>query len=346
MKRWPPLEAARGSGAQGPRVLLVADERDVGVRTQLRLTAPALAEAGYRLSFVAAGQEGLITALGERLRSRPYALVHVHGAWLASVAGLAGLLADLPPLLVSLREPPHDAGVRRWLLGRALALAAAVVTTCDDDRAAVLRLFPNLRRRQHRIITISEGVEAPLTPGPSPAQGRGEKVIGCAVAPDAGREALFEALARLGRFGGVGPFRAEASGGPTDELRQALDRRGLSRLVSVSAGPDFAAPCDLFVVPSRAGAQAAMQALCAGVPLLCGGGHGLREIAEDTPARVCAAGAASFEAALREGLSDPWTDAARQYATGACERFAVSRAGDRLVELYDRLTADVGARAA
>src|SRR5262249_28721999 len=139
-------------------------ERDLDVRAHLRTTAPELAAAGYRLSFVAASQGSLASAVGERLRARSYALVHVHGPWLAQAVCLAGLLSPAPPLLVSLREPPRAIGMRRWMLGRALARATAIVTCCDDDRAAVLRLFPNLRRHQGRIVTIADGIEVPPAP--------------------------------------------------------------------------------------------------------------------------------------------------------------------------------------
>jgi glycosyltransferase involved in cell wall biosynthesis len=153
----------------------------------------------------------------------------------------------------------------------------------------------------------------------------------------------LEAFARLVRFGNVPPFHVEAFGSCGDDLRQAVEGRGLASLIRVYEAVDFTSRFDLFVVPSRAGARAAMQALCAGVPLVGAGGVGLREIVEGTPARVCSADVASLEVALREALSDPRTEEAHDYALTARDRFDARRAAGRLVELYDRLTAEVGA---
>jgi glycosyltransferase involved in cell wall biosynthesis len=326
----------------------VADERDLAVRAHLRATAPHLAAAGYRLSFVAASQEALISIVGERLRTRAYALVHVHGAWLAPVACLAGLLSSAPPLIVSLREPPGACGVQRWLLGRALARADAIVAACEDDRAAVLRRFPNLRRHQGRIVAIADGVEGPTVR--EGGEDEEETVIGCALACERGRDLMLEVLARLARFGNLPPFRVEAFAPEVAHyaLAKAVAARGLERLIDVlPAASDCAVRAGLFVALSRADAQSAMQAMCAGVPLVAPGCAGLREILDGSPARVYAPNtAASLETALRQALSEPGEEA-RRYTAAARERFDAGRAGARLVELYDRLTAaEPAARAA
>src|SRR5262249_57067139 len=111
--------AARGAAGSGR-----------AVRPSLRERPGRRRGTGPGLSFVAASQGSLASAVGERLRARSYALVHVHGPWLAQAVCLAGLLSPAPPLLVSLREPPRAIGMRRWMLGRALARATAIVTCC------------------------------------------------------------------------------------------------------------------------------------------------------------------------------------------------------------------------
>src|SRR5262249_4893775 len=126
-----------------------------------------------------------------------------------------------------------------------------------------------------------------------------------------------------------------------------IERRGLSGLIRVHEAPDFSSWFDLFVVPSRTGARVAMQALCAGVPLVAADRPGLREIVEGTPARISQPYVASLESALREALSDTRAEEARHYAPTACARFDARHATARLVALYDRLTASAeGAKAA
>src|SRR5262249_15845124 len=150
-----------------------------GIRTHLGYNAPALVRAGYRCTFVVP-EDGSLPAVHDTLgglpgsefvsvpvvgrdcalwksvrpllQSRRFALVHAHGLTAAAHTTLAAFRSKVP-VLVTLHEPIRDArfpgltgAFKRWLLGRALARAEAIVTVSEDARANLLRYFPNLRK--------------------------------------------------------------------------------------------------------------------------------------------------------------------------------------------------------
>jgi glycosyltransferase involved in cell wall biosynthesis len=379
-----------------PRVseVLVAARWPVGgIRTHLGYNHPALADAGHRCTFVVPDDECLpalretlpdaeVVAVPMRGRDCPlwrtlrplaasgrYGLAHAHGLTAAAHASLACLGAGVP-LVVTLHEPLRDAqfaglkgSMKRWLLGHALARAAAVVTVSEDSRANLLRYFPNLRRHARRIRTIPNGIDtarfaekiAPEGPPLREQLGIGEEttLLGYLgrFMPEKGFPLLLDAVERLARFGGVEPFHLVAfgSGDYRREYARRVEQSALARHVTLrDFVPDVRpvlAQLDLMVVPSlwEASSLVSMEAMCAGVPVLGSDCHGLREVLRGTPSRTVQAGCVSaLETGLREALAAPWYGAASMYAAAARQRFDNRRSARQLVELYASLVSDQG----
>jgi glycosyltransferase involved in cell wall biosynthesis len=353
------------------------------IRSHLGDNVPTLAAAGYRCTFVVPQDSiaSLSEVLGEgcdfvsvpshgpgaslwrtvrgQLHDRAFALVHAHGLTAAVHASL-GRLGMGVPLVATLHEPLRDAQrggmtgqAKRWLLGRILARAEAIVTGSDDSRARLLRCFPNLRRNAARLHAIANGINITRREVFRAGDLRHEldldddtTLIGY-VGPllaEKGIELLIEAAARLVRYGSVAPFHVAAFGADSDAYRDAIEQKGLAGHFSLHDGVDGLAAVadhlDLLVVPapSETSSRVALEALAAGVPVLGTDAPGLREVLADTPARLVRAGeAAALEIGLREALACPWTDRARAFAATARRRFDHRPSARLLVDLYDRL---------
>jgi glycosyltransferase involved in cell wall biosynthesis len=322
----PPRRSAQGLG---PRLLIVAGRLDADRRAYLADSVKALSRAGYRSTCLEADPEGgLWRGVRARLYESSFGLIHAHGLDAAAQACLGGLGMGVP-LVVTLHEWLHPSGftglrgqVRRWLLGRVLARAAAVITLGEDSRANLLRFFPNLRRLRERTHTVRAGIASGPYEGKRRAKPQAaERRIGYfgPPGPDRGFDLLTRATARLMHYGGVAPFQIvtfDAVDGEETALGQL----------------------DLVVVPSlwETWPRVAMEALAAGVPVLGADAPGLREVLAGTPARTFPAGdLTALETALREALTHPWTDEARRFAPEARRRFDNRDSLRQLVELHD-----------
>jgi glycosyltransferase involved in cell wall biosynthesis len=376
-----------------PRILIVARWPVGGIRTHLSTNCPALVNAGYRCTFVVPQDESLpdvrdaleglpgtefvsvpvrghdctlwrsVRAL---LQSGRFGLVHAHGLTAAAHTALA-TLGEKVPFLVTLHEPlrqaqfPGLAGAcKRWLLGRALARASAIVTVSEDSRANLLRTFPNLRKlAMARIHAISNGIDASRFPSANHEEtsdlrqelGLDEDVILIGYLgrfmPEKGFGLLLEATRRLVKHGGVRRFHVVAFGSSDyrREYQHLIEQRALGRHITLR---DFVADVvpvleqlDLVVVPSlwEASSLVSMEAMAAGVPVLGSDCPGLREVLRGTPSRTVKAGEVSaLEVGLREALADLWTADAQDFAPRARERFNNERSARRLLRLYDKLT--------
>src|SRR5262249_54759399 len=144
-----------------------------------------------------------------------FSLAHAHGLTAAAHATFAAL-GSRTPVLVTLHEPLRHAqfaglfgSCKRWLLGRGLARAAALVAVSQDCRDNVLCHFPNLRRHAARIHAIPNGIDLEqfaLSDGAEDANLRGElgiaedaTLIGFLgrFMPEKGFHLLLEAVRRL-----------------------------------------------------------------------------------------------------------------------------------------------------
>jgi glycosyltransferase involved in cell wall biosynthesis len=373
------------------RALVVARWPVGGIRTHLKHNYEAVSQAGYYSTFLVPDDEswvplqdaladvsGIAIAVpdcGKRLclagmvraflQTEPFDLVHAHGLTAAAHTALATVRNPIP-FVVTVHEPlrpgqfPGLAGAgKRWLLGRALARAAAIITVSHDARDNLLRFFPNLRRHAHRVHTIPNGIDTDRYAAPpekATADLRDEldlddeTLIGFLgrFMPEKGFSLLLEVIARLVRFGSTRPFHVVAfgSGDYRREYQRQIEQRGLADHVTLR---DFVADVrpvleqlDLVVVPSlwEASSLVSMEAMSAGVPVLGSDCPGLREVLRDTPSRTVTTGDVSaLECALRAALAHPWHDEAVAFAPEARRRFDNRRSARRLVELYDALTA-------
>lgn len=366
------------------RALLLARWPVGGIRTHLGYNYPALTAAGHLCSlivpegdFVPALRatlpgaavhtvppgEPMWRAARRELATGRYAVVHAHGLGAAAHAAVA-CFREGAPLIVTLHEPLRAAqftGIsgppRRWMLGRAVARADAVVTVSDDARANLLRHFPNLRPLERRVHTIPNGIDAAryhLIEDNGDLRSELEVDEGVTLIgflgrfmPEKGLPLLIEAVRRLVRYGGVPPFHVVAFGASDfrRDYERQIAREGLDGHMTLRDFVPDVAPVlpqlDLVVVPSlwEASSLVSMEAMAAGVPVVGADCPGLREVLRGTPSRTFTAGvAAALETALREALARPWAAEARAFAPLARERFDNRRSAARLVELYDRLT--------
>jgi glycosyltransferase involved in cell wall biosynthesis len=393
--------ASRARLGAGARALVVLHEPDDVTWADLRLNVPELVRAGYRCTFLApeaimpALRDTLASVVGRdlvaspsgsdlwravraQLQTRPFGLLHAHGRSAAAHAWLGGLGLSVP-LVVTLHESPRAGQfpglvgqAKRWLLGRVLARAAAVVAVSEECKASLLRLFPNLRRLRERAHAVRMGVDTrrfegrlvgPASragPGADAARLAAPTTLRCELGLKDGTtligylgdlslhrgfELLLEAVARLVRHGGVAPFHVIAFGAG-DGAKRSIEQKWLrDHLTLHPSVPDPAAALgqlDLLVAPGpgEAAALTCMEALCAGVPVLGADWPELREVLDDTPAGTVRAGAvAALETGLREALARPWTTAARAFAAEARQRFDNRLSARRLVELLDRVAA-------
>jgi glycosyltransferase involved in cell wall biosynthesis len=121
------------------------------------------------------------------------------------------------------------------------------------------------------------------------------------------------------------------------EEREAVTKRGLRKVVHfLPFVPDIASTLkglDVVVMPSlwEACPLLPMEAMVAGVPVIGTNCIGLREVLQDTPAKVVPTrdGVALAEALIHE-MKDPTTSAARAFVAEAADRFEVKR---QVVEL-------------
>src|SRR5262249_5956021 len=95
---------------------------------------------------------------------------------------------------------------------------------------------------------------------------------------------------------------------------------------------------DLVTMPSlwEASPLLAMEALCAGIPMLGSSCIGLRELLHGSPSVLVPPNdPAALAEALANALSSPWTEAARASAATARQRFSAARSGEQLRQLFD-----------
>jgi glycosyltransferase involved in cell wall biosynthesis len=298
------------------------------------------------------------------LRDGEFDVIHSHGVTAAAHAALANLGFSMPHL-ITLHEPlranqfPGWIGrLKRWTLSRTLRQADAILTVSDDARVNLLEHFPTLRRHAERLLTVPNGIHAEryATMPERPANELRERLgldsqpflIGFLgrFMPEKGFPVLLDAVERLANQETVRPFHLVGfgSGDFRREYTKAIERRGLDKCVSLF---DFVADVqpvlrqlDLVVVPSlwEASSLVSMEAMAAGVPVLGSDCIGLREVLRGTPSRTTATNdVASLAAGLRAALDEPWTDAARAFASQAQARFDNIHSVRRLTTLLQSL---------
>jgi glycosyltransferase involved in cell wall biosynthesis len=179
--------------APRPRVLVAARWPLGGIRTHLLANYTALAEAGYRFTFVGPAGDALdalhdgfgdlegaafigAPVEGRRCRLWPvlrgllregrFGLLHSHGATAVAHAALANLGVGVPHI-ATLHDPMRDSEfsgwlgrLKRWTLARALARADEIITVTNDARTNLFEYFPTLRDRADRVRTVPNGIDS------------------------------------------------------------------------------------------------------------------------------------------------------------------------------------------
>ena len=302
------------------------------------------------------------------LRTRQYCLVHSHGFSAAAETVVANLGIGVPHVFTShdvIRPEAQFPGawgkVKLFIFGHLLSRIDRIVVVTHEARENHFRTMPVLRRRSSKVVTIVHGIDTrhfgqPRTSRERDLRGR------LGIPKDAfllgflgrfmeqkGFLYLVEALDRILRRETLpGPVHLLAVGSSDflSNYRAEVERRPhVARCVTFTEHvPDVMpvlAEIDLLVMPSlwEACGLLAMEAMCAGVPVLGTDCIGLREVLQGTPSvMVPAADANALASALDCAIRSPWTEAARRHASEAQKRFDVRPAAERLRNLFDELS--------
>jgi glycosyltransferase involved in cell wall biosynthesis len=302
------------------------------------------------------------------LRQGRFALIHSQGLTAGVHCAAANLRLRAPHILTLhdvIRENQFT-GVKAapslWIIGSLLNRIEFIVAPSDDARENHLRYMPRLGRGRCRMVTIPHGIplrhfDVSDTIGNPPLRtrlslGRDVYLLGFLgrFMEQKGFLFLVEALERL--LADKPPPRpvhllAVGSGDCLVNYRWELDRfpRAAGCITFLEQVPNVAPilqELDLLVMPSlwESFGLLAGEAMCMGIPVLGTNCIGLREVLRDTPSvTVPVADARALASAIDRAIRSPWTDAARQFVPEARKRFDVGPRTERLVELFDELTA-------
>jgi glycosyltransferase involved in cell wall biosynthesis len=232
------------------------------------------------------------------------------------------------------------------------------VTVTDDARENHFRWLPPLSRSGTKVVSIHHGIDTRRFVAPHNGNaGHLREKFG--IPPEAfligflgrfmeqkGFLYLIEALERLLADGSINRpvhLLAVGSGDCLVNYRWELDRYPRARAAItftefVADVSPVLAEIDLLAMPSlwEACGLLAMEAMCAGVPVLGTDCIGLREVLRGTPSIVVrAADAESLAEGLKQAVNHPWHDAARDFAGEARRRFDVVPAAMKLRDLFD-----------
>lgn len=345
------------------------------LRSGCRFTFVGPADAAFRsfceevrdwpgVEFIEAPQHGrrcrLRPTVRRALREETYDLIHSHGYTAAAEAVLGNIGLGVPHVVTS-----HDVfranqvqglsgRFKRWLLELILARTDCVVSVSRDAQDNLLHYLPGLASARTRLVPILNGIDASRFAEPTHHDdlrrqlGLGDDVFLMGFLgrfmEQKGFVPMLEALQQLRQMGTSRPFHLAAvgSGDYEREYREQVKSRGLSDCLTFLPFTPHVGPIlqqlDLLVMPSlwEACPLLPMEAMAAGVPVLGSDCIGLREVLADTPSRMTPTrDSAALARSLRDAIESPWTDAAREFAATARERFEVSRAAEELRGVFE-----------
>lgn len=350
---------------------------------QIDLLAPAggesdvlrddLARSGLNARLIQTGTTSLqIAATAMRqIALSPYSLVHSHGFTSAVICTTPTLLRHVPHLVTVheeiLEEQYRDARGRiiRVAANAALAAARCVHAVSHSSKENLLKTFPGARRCSGGVRVISNGIEAR----------RFLNAGACSIRHDLKIEPDALIVGYFGRFMAAKGFRylieavriqrdeallnrrlvvlAVGQGGFRLEEEEVIRANGLEdRFFFLDFMPDIASvirAVDVVAMPSlwEASGLLAMEVLSSGVPLVASDASGLREVCENTPARIFPRrDSRALLEALRLAASDSAKIAAVQFAPVAAKRFDADLTREKLSSLYWDLIAGSNVREA
>lgn len=331
------------------------------------LVAPAMAETSVllddlrelNLDYVSADRDAsnveLFRLVTNVIRGHTFGLIHSHG-YTAAACAIAGALTMRIPHIVTSHDvltPGQFVGfkglIKKAVLGALLSMTDTVHCVSNDARDNLLSYLPILHSSRRKVVAIPHGIEvAPFLTAETrnlraelglPSNSFLIGFLGRFMSQK-GFRYLVDAVERLKGLGGLRkePFVLAFSqvDGFIREEQKDVKKRGLAESVLfLPFVPHVASTLkglDVVAMPSlwEACPLLAMEALVAGVPLVGTDCIGLREVLQDTPARVVPSksGIALAEALVTE-MRSPTTDKAREFALEAANRFRVEeRAAD------------------
>jgi glycosyltransferase involved in cell wall biosynthesis len=290
-------------------------------------------------------------------------LVYSHG-FTSGLASVLGCLVARTPHLSTCHDVFTDGqfvGVTGKLTKLALTASFAMTNrvhcVTHDARDNLLSYLPLTRLFWKRFVVIRNGIESDRFADAAVRDFRTELTLGsdCFLIGFLGRfmsqkgfRYLVDAM-ELMKHEGALPRRpvllvvSPQEGFYREEMAE-IDRRGLSESVLFLPFVSNVAPTlkglDVLVMPSlwEACGLLAMEAMVAGVPVIGSNCVGLREVLDDTPAKIVPMkDAAALARAIMDEMRNPTTRLAREFAPVASERFNVAKQADALEKLIDEL---------
>jgi glycosyltransferase involved in cell wall biosynthesis len=300
----------------------------------------------------------------EQLRTGRYGLMHSQGVTAAAQAVWANRGLGVPHIATAhdVFRPVQVAGARGWarlwLLGRLLRRLDTLIACGDDVHANLLEYLPGIEINRCRVVTIRNGIDVDRFLPASESQylpadlrrrlgvSSDMRLLGFLgrFMEQKGFLPLLDALQLLTSHSTAVPYRlvAVGSGDYEREYRAEVERRGLANIVSFLGFTPDVGPImrqlDVLVMPSlwEACPLLPMEAMVMGVPVLGSDCIGLREVLRDTPSMVALAGNANaWSGALEQAIARPWKEQARAFSGEARLRFDVTRAAERLVQVFE-----------
>ncbi|TAA46797.1 glycosyltransferase family 4 protein [Corallincola spongiicola] len=305
---------------------------------------------------------GLLKETRSALAESDFDLVHSHGFTSVVAAVLPAKLAGKKHLLTvhDVFQPGQFchwyAPLKKWALTRLFRQTDKLLTVSDDCEQNLYEFLPGMRGANVRAILngvnsthFQQAEEVDLAAEFPNCQDRFLIGFMGRFMSQKGFRYLIEAIAILAEdeslpvkplvvaFGGVGGFvREDRAFIESKDLQDYFffhpytdNVGGSMKGLDVMAMPSLWEACGLL----------AMEALCAGVPLVATNCIGLREVLKDTPAwQVAPRDANAIAGALKELMLQPelrqtFTD----YADTACDRYDVRHAAKALADTYRQL---------
>lgn len=344
---------------------LPADYRVTIVAASSHEDAALLSDAaGYGAEVVTVPRCGLfpfVREIRKSLGAARYDVVVSQGFVSAVAVYLANLGARLPHVLTvhGIVEQKYLDGplgrIKRFLLERILSRITAIYLVSDDMLGHLCQQFPRLQGARPRKVVIPNGIEtACFAATPAVTAGLRQE-LGLAEGtflfgffgrfmPQKGFDLLIGAVEELARRDDTPPFAVVAfgSGDYLSHYRQTVADKGLEGHIHFRPFQPqvqhLYRQVQAVVMPSRweASGLLAMEALCAGTPLVAADCIGLRETVAGTPSVVFASeNIAALAQGMRRCLEGALQDSFDRYAETARRRYDVGNSAARFVELID-----------
>lgn len=344
----------------------------------LTLVAPDVGLSGYleqhiptdrfEANYIAPSNRALLRSIREKLAEDRFDLVHSHGFTAGVMTEIARLGCGIPHLMTA-----HDVfrneqfpGIKGLAKRHALSLLFRRVDRIHTVTESAGENFMEFMPWVHpeHIKTILHGIDTEYF-----RRGQREDLRSALKIPNDrpligyfGRFMAQKGFKTLVDAMGLISASVESSqmphvitfgwGGFIREDYQYIKDCGLSeyfhQLPATDAMPDMLKSVDMVAMPSRweACGLLAMEALCAGVPIIGTNCVGLRDVLEGTPGLMITPRASNELAiAIQEFVKTPRRMEFERYQPIACKRFEVERPAVGLRHLYAQMVKDLGVTA-